>query len=233
VYGVVLVLAGLLPAIGFLVLPATGWPDTAQGMSAAEALPRITADEGAFRYGFLAMVVGGFLFIPATMYLLHVLRPEGRRAPLLLVVAAAFALASGALRSLWYAVSLTTFPILRDLWDGADASTRAAIDVFYIAVNDVFSTVQEDVGVNVFGGVVLLLLAVLIRRSDALPRWTAVPAAVAGVSFLLSTSEFLGVPNGDILPVLGPALSGLWFITVGVLTLRGRTAAVGPALSRA
>jgi hypothetical protein len=60
-----------------------------------------------------------------------------------------------------------------------------------------------------------------------------VPAAVAGVSFLLSTSEFLGVPNGDILPVLGPALSGLWFITVGVLTLRGRTAAVGPALSRA
>jgi hypothetical protein len=227
VFGATLVLSGLLPAVGFLLLPAIGWPDSAQGMSAAEALPRIAANEAAFRLGFLSMVVGGLAFLPASLYLLHILRRPDRPASLLLQVATAFAIASATLRTLWYAMSLTTFPVLQDLSEGADAATVAGVEVFYVAVNDVLSTVQEDIGVNVFGGVLLVLLAALIRRSDALPRWTAVPAAVAGVCYLLSTSEFLGIPNGSILPVLGPVLSSLWFMAVGVLVLRRQDARVG------
>lgn len=61
-FGLLLVLAGALPALGFVLLPAIGWPDSAQGMSAAEALPRIAADPTSFRVGFGAMVAGGVLF---------------------------------------------------------------------------------------------------------------------------------------------------------------------------
>lgn len=235
-FGVVLVLAGLLPAVGFLLLPAIGWPDIAQGMSAAEALPRIAADPGAFRLGFGAMVAGGVLFLPAAAWVLILLRRAAGATTPLLVVAALFAIASGALRTLWYAVSLTTFPVLQRLWDGGDEGTRRAVDVFYVAINDVLSTVQEDIGVNVFGGVFLLLVAALVVRTRALPRWTAAVAAVAGVSFLVSTSELVGIANGPVVPIVGPVVSALWLIAVGVLQLlpsaAGRSADRAPVAGR-
>lgn len=86
----------------------------------------------------------------------------------------------------------------------------------HVAINDVLSTVQEDIGVNVFSGAFLLLAAAVIWRGRALPRWSAVMAAVAGLSYLVSTSEFLGVPNGEIVPILGPVLSGLWLAALGI-----------------
>ncbi len=230
-FGAVLVLAGLLPAIGFALLPAIGWPDIAQGASAAEALPRIAADPAAFRLGFGAMVAGGVLFIPAAAWVLILLRAAGGTTPLF-VVTALFAIASGTLRTLWYAMSLTTFPVLQRLWDGGDESTRRAVDVFYIAVNDVLSTVQEDIGVNVFGGVFLVLVAVLAVRTRGLPVWAAVVAAVAGLSFLVSSSELVGIANGPVVPIIGPVVSALWLIAVGVLQLLPPSVGRVPAAHR-
>lgn len=125
--------------------------------------------------------------------------------------------------------------MLQGIWDTGDEATRRAVDVFYIAINDVFSTVQEDIGVNVLGGVFLVIVAVLIWQTRALPRWSAVLAAVAGVSYLVSTSELVGIPNGPIVPILGPVLSSLWLIAVGVVQLvagrRGGT--IAPTSARA
>lgn len=222
-FAVVLLLAGLLPIPGLILLSSINWPDIAQGMSAAEALPQLSQNPLAFRYGFLAMAVAGILSLPATLYILRVLGDDSVRQPMLIRVASGLAVAAGALRSLWYLVSLTTFPVLGRLWQSGDAATQAGINVFYVAINDVFSTVQEDLGVNIFFGSFLLLVTIAIWRERAFPRWTAAMTGVAGISFLVSSSEFLGIPNGQIIPFIGPSISSLWFAALGIIELLPRT----------
>jgi len=217
--GTVLVLAGLLPAVGFALLPTLGWPGILQGAPATEALPRLEADPLVFRIGFGSMVLAGLLFLPGLLHVLRVLDATTPRpaAPLRLLLA--LTIATATLRTLWYASALTVFPVLGGLLRDGDADTRAAVDVTYIALNDLLSTVQEDIGVNVFGGVLLLLTSVAIVRARAYPVWIGVLGAVAGIAYLVSTSELAGIPNGPIVPVLGPALQSVWLVALGVIEL--------------
>ena len=208
--GLSLLLAGVLPAIGFLILPAIGWPDIAQGMSAGEALPKVAANEVAFRLGFGAMTLGALVALPATIYL-------ARRVGGWFLLG--LALAAAVLRPLWYGSSLTVIPVLQDLWERGDASTRAAVDVFYVGYNDLMSTVQEDIGVNIFNGLFLLMIGIGTWKRAVYPRWLAVLAAISGVSFLVSSAELLGLPNPAFIAIAGPVLSSLWFIALGVVEL--------------
>jgi hypothetical protein len=217
-FATLLLLSGLLSLAGFLILPATGWPDIAQGMPVAEAFPQISAEWGAFRAGYAALALSGILFVPAAIYILQVVRPAGA-APLWLLVAAAFALTSGALRSLWYAASLTVVPTLERLWQGADAPTQAAVNVFYIGVNDLLSTVQEDIGVNFFGALFALIVGVVVLRRGGFPRWTGALAVLSSACYLISSSELIGLPNPGPIQVAGPVLSTIWLIALGVIEL--------------
>ncbi|MBC8078607.1 MAG: DUF4386 domain-containing protein [Chloroflexales bacterium] len=227
---IILLLAGLLPVLGIVLLPATGWPDSVQGMSASEAFPLVRDNALAFRYGNVAMALAGILFLPAAIYILRVIAGDAAQPTLLMRVAYGFALASGALRSLWYAVSLTTTPVLDRLWQGADPATQASINVFYIAINDLLSTVQEDIGVNLFGGLFTLLVAIAVLRGRAFPRWTGVMAAVGASAYIISSSELLGIPNGEIIPLLGPSVSSLWLAALGVVELLRHSAPQPDAL---
>jgi len=223
VFAVILLLSGLFSLIGFLTLPASGWPDTTQGMPAADAFPLISANLGAFRLGYLAMVAAGILFLPAAIYILRVLQPADRPIPLWLLVAAALALTSGALRVLWYAASLTVVPTLIGLWQDADPATHAAINVVYITVNDLLSTIQEDIGVNFLGAGFMLIVAVAVLRQGLFPRWTGALALVAGLGYVISSSELAGIPNPSGVQVVGPALSAIWLMILGVIELLRRT----------
>jgi hypothetical protein len=230
-FALVMLLSGLLSLIGFVALPASGWPATAQGMSAAEAFPIIAPNLGAFRLGYAALTLAGILFIPAAVYILQAIRPASGPAPLWLQTAAALAIASGALRVIWYAASLTVVPTLMGQWEGADVATRAAIDVVYISLNDLLSTVQEDIGVNFLGATFTLIVAAATLRGGRLPRWTGALALVASLAYLISSSELVGLPNPSGLQALGPALSAIWLMALGVIELlRSRTpAAAFPA----
>lgn len=218
VFAIVLLLAGLLPIPAIFLLVQVGWPDSLQGMPFAEALPLVQANPTAFRFGYSGMMLSGVLFIPAAVYLVRALASHGETGVLGWVLAA-FALAGGTLRSLWYAAVLTGIPVLGRLWESGDEATRAAVNVFYIAINDTLSTIQEDIGVNLFVGTFLLLAAVAIWRSRAYPRWTAVMGMLAGLAFISSSSEFIGIPNGAIIPFLGPVLSSLWLAALGGIDL--------------
>ncbi len=145
-------------------------------------------------------------------------------------VIGALAIAGGTLRSLWYAAVLTGVPVLERLWAGGDEATRAAVNVFYVAINDTLSTIQEDTGVNLFVGTFLVLTAAAIWRTRAYPRWTAVMGLVGGLSFIISSSEFIGIPNGPIVPLLGPVISSLWLAALGAIDLLRPTTTTAPAL---
>jgi hypothetical protein len=211
----------------FLLLQV-GWPDALQGMPFAEALAPVQANPTAFRLGYGGMVCSGMLFLPAAIYLARVLSTRGETGMLVWVIGA-LGIAGGTLRSLWYAAVLTGVPVLERLWSSGDEATRAAVNVFYIAINDTLSTIQEDTGVNLFVGVFLILAAAAIWRTRSYPRWTAVMGLTGGLSFIISSSEFIGIPNGQIIPLLGPVLSSLWLAALGALDFI-RPAAVAPAL---
>jgi hypothetical protein len=226
-FALVLLLSGLLSLVGFLALPASGWPATAQGMSAAEAFPLIAANLGAFRLGYGALTLAGILFIPAAVFILQAVRPAEGSAPLWLQTAAALAIASGALRTIWYAASLTVVPTLMGQWEGADETTRAAINVLYVTLNDLLSTVQEDVGVNFLGATFTLIVAAATMRGGRLPRWTGVLALGASLAYVVSSAELVGLPNPSELQAVGPALSAIWLMALGgIELLRSRSSAV-------
>lgn len=218
VFAVILLLAGLLPIPAAVLLTQVGWPNSLQGMPFAEALPLVNANPFAFRFGYGAMVISGVLFIPAAVYLLRVIAGAGEPS-LLLRVAGAFAISGGALRSLWYAVVLTGVPVLERLSTDADAATRAAINVFYVAINDTMSTIQEDIGVNLFIGTFLVIVAIATWRTQAFPRWTAAMGGLGGLSFIISSSELIGISNRPIIPLIGPIVSSLWIVALGFIEL--------------
>jgi hypothetical protein len=145
-----IILYALLALPSLFVLPAIEWPDIIQGTTAGEALPLIGADLGTFRLGYALLLLDALLFLPATYVVLRWLA-EAPESSGLVRLARGFAIASAALRGLWWAVGLTLYPMLEQRYTdpNTNAAAREAIDVVYLAVNDIFSTVQEDIGVNI------------------------------------------------------------------------------------
>jgi hypothetical protein len=221
-FALIILLSGLLAAAGFLILPASGWPDTTS-MPAAQALPLIRDNMGSFRVGYGLMTIASLLFIPAGVYIVRLIQAGNREpASLWLATASALVLASGSLRALWYGASLTVVPIMDSLWQGSDPATQTAINVFYLGVNDLLSTVQEDIGVNIFGGVFMLIVGVFVLRGGSFPRWTGAMAVVGAISYIVSSAELFGLPNPGSIQIVGPVVSGLWLIALGLIELLRR-----------
>jgi hypothetical protein len=213
---IALFLGGIFSIPGQIILPMTGYPESLQGMGGGQALPLYLANVLAFRTGYL---FNGISAILVFFGMLYIARVASKSAPdsALTKPLTALAIASGTLRSLWWFGLLTQIPLMATLWQQADEAGKAMLNLHYILLNDFLSTMQEDVGVNLFGGSFLLLFGISVWRSQAYPKWVAISSLIASISFIASSSEFLGIAGGSILPVLGPSISGCLFIAMGVL----------------
>ena len=220
-YGFAAVLIGvyaLLAIPPLLILPgAIGWPDTIQGMPATEALPVIRDAIGTFRLGYTILVLDALLLLPAAFFVVRAMA-GGERPGMLLQLAYGFAVASAALRSLWWAVGLTVYPVLDNLLTSPEtgAAGREAADVTYIVINEVFSTVAEDIGVNIFGALFTILVSAAILAGRGFPRWLGVWGILGGLLLISSSAELLGFRSGAVIPVLAPTITQLWFLALGV-----------------
>ena len=211
-----------------VLLPgAVGWPDTIQGMPATEALPVIREGIGALRLGYTLLVLDALLLLPAAYFVVRAMTGGQRPGPLL-QLACGFAVASAALRSLWWAVGLTVYPVLDGLLVSGQtgAAGREAVNVTYIAINEVFSTVAEDIAVNIFGALFTILVSVAILAGRGFPRWLGVWGILGGLLPVSSSAELLGFRSGAVIPVLAPTTTQLWFLAMGVAIWRKRTGAV-------
>lgn len=225
--------ATLIVIYALLVLPSLfvlggnlNWPDIVQGTAARDALPVIRAEIGTFRFGYLLLTLDALLFWPAAYCVLRALARGERLGPLL-QLAQGFALASAGIRALWWAVGLTVYPRLDQLFLAAPAgsATREAIDVVYVAVNEIFSTVQEDIGVNILGALFTILVSVAILREGKMPRWFGVVGLLGGGLLVSSSAELLGIGTGEIIPLVAPTIVQLWFLAIGVAIWRRRDTA--------
>ncbi|MFN5391549.1 MAG: hypothetical protein ACK5CM_20750 [Pseudanabaena sp.] len=220
--GCVLFLGGFLSIPGQILLPATGFPESLQGMGGSEAISLFLVNEFAFRVGYLSNAISALLVFFGMIYLAKV---SYNKIPNLLSSKPLLGLAisSGALRSIWWFALLTQVPLMAKLWQEADSAGKAIINVNYILLNDLLSTIQEDLGVNILGGLFLILFSVSVFKNKVYPKWVAIMAGIAALSFIASSSEFLGIPGGSVLPFIGPTVSGFMFMGIGILEwLRAR-----------
>jgi hypothetical protein len=58
-----------------------------------------------------------------------------------------------------------------------------------------------------------------VFKNKVYPKWVAIMAGIAALSFIASSSEFLGIPGGSVLPFIGPTVSGFMFMGIGILEL--------------
>lgn len=209
----------LLPIPALVLLGGIGWPDFAQGAGPDAALDALEDQGGVFRLGFALMLLDALLFLPATWFVLRWARRPGT--PGVPPVRWALAVGSAGLRGLWWAASLAVYPALLALRkDGADP---AALDVVFRTLNETLSTVQEDVAVNLMGGLVVLVTALALLGRRGVDRWLGLLGALGGAMLIASSAELLGLSAGPALAFLAPTVVSLWYLAMAVTAgLRAR-----------
>lgn len=220
--GAFITLAALMTPPALIILMGAGWPDHVQGTRASDAMPILLENGAALNLGGFLFVIANLLWFPAIWLLARTLFDRQNAWVELAIWLAA---ASLALRALWFAVGQTVNPILTELWPGLSPQAQEAMDVVYILLNDTLSTVQEDIGVNILGGVAGLILSVQMLRHRTMPIWIAALGIAGHAALILSSAELVGLSAGDAVALAAPTLSGFWMMFAGiVLMLRGAAA---------
>jgi hypothetical protein len=209
---------GLLLFVPVVVLGgAINWP-ASLGDPASAMLPALAANEAAVRSGYIAYLLYSVLFGVTVALLLrlveHELSPAARR------IAVGFAVASVVARCLGIVRWLAPMPVLADAWAAtSDEGERYALARVYDVVNAWGGTIGEALGVGLFAGLSLAVLAAGLLRSRAVPRALALGAVVAAAAVTLNAVELAGVELGPLVTVTVTVVQ-LWFIAVGIWLLR-------------
>lgn len=220
--GIVSILQGLLIFIPTIVLGgAINWPDSLDD-PASIALPRLLENEGPVRAGYFAYLIYSILFLIAMALLSEVV--FDRTGGILMRIVIALAVASALARTIGIIRWLAPMPDLAAIRDGATTEEqRYAVDVTYETLNSYGGTIGEVLGVGIFAGLAILLLAIANISLKTLPRWISIFGIVAALGLFWSSTEILGIDPGDNAAFLGTTIVQFWFLAVGIwLITRGQ-----------
>ncbi len=225
--------AGLLLLIEALLLfapmailgSAINWP-ASLSEPASVVLPAIFAEAGAVRLGYTIYLLYSVLFWPLAYLTARVVAGGGELGPLLRI-AVGFAALSTLARCLGIIRWLVVMPALATMYvdPSLGVQTREMITVVYDALNLYGGSIGEVLGVNLFAALWLVLVAVAILRSTALPRWLGLFGLVAAGMLFAAMIEMFGVDIGGLITVTTAGIQ-LWFLAAGVVLLRSERAAI-------
>ena len=214
-------LVGLTAIPGIILLTMAGWPDMFQGAPMAETMAGLSATQGILTTGLFFFTVSGLLWAPALWFVLDRSRDAGGHRDAV-SLAGLFIAASLAVRVAWYGANATATPIAAEIWATGGPAERAALDVMLQLINDVLSTAQEDIGVNLIGSAALLLIGLEIIRLRVFPRWLGYMAVVTSLLFVISSAEMVGLNAGQTVAIAAPSLMNFWFLFMAVAMIRTR-----------
>lgn len=184
--GALLVAEGLLSLAPMAILgPAIGWPASLDN-PAAQQLAAIHAQPDAVAWGYGVYLLYSLLIAPLMVWLAARLF-GGLHQPLAATVAA-FAALSALARCIGILRWLTVMPALAAAHAGADPATRVHIERLFDAVNAYGGGIGELLGVGLFMGAAMAVLAFGALRGRLLPLWLG---AWAGVSAALLAAMLL------------------------------------------
>jgi len=191
-----------IPILG----PAIGWPGSL-GAPAATQLVGIGQSPTAVTLGYSLYLLYSILVLPALALAAHGLL--GARQRWLVMLVAAFAALSTLARCIGILRWLTVMPVLSQAHAVADPAQRERIELVFTALNAYGGGVGELLGVSLFGGLALLLLAVGAAACAALPRWLSGMGVLAGMANLALFLPPMGIPFAPPVAV-AVSLSSLW-----------------------
>ncbi len=202
-----------LAVLGF----AIGWPANLD-LPASHNLPLLLSQAGAVKLGYGVYLLYSVLFWPAVLLIGRAL--SGRdELPLLLKLAAGFALVSTLARSLGIIRWLSVMPVLAGHYQGGDAAVQATVSVVYDAFNAYAGRVGEVLGVFLFAAISVWLLAIAMWRGKLVPRWIAGMGFFTAIGLSVLSLELLGLDMGALIAPFS-VLYMAWMVCLGVFLIR-------------
>jgi len=209
--------------VGFVITS----PMIVAGDAAATAA-NVTAKESLFRFGALANLMSGGVYLGVTGILYYLLKPVSRSVS---IVAALFGLAGVAVGAIGSFAQFVPFLLLRQNPALAAFTTNQLQALAMISLS--FPVLLFNIGMTFFG-VQCVLVGSLIARSTFLPRAIGVLLAVGGLCYVISSFANLLAPHVGahftpfIMPIalLGEGTLTVWLLVRGVdeqrwITLHG------------
>jgi hypothetical protein len=213
---IVLIVTGCLSLAPFPLLgPSIGWPGSLSN-PAADQLAAIGQAPQAVAVGYGVYLLYSMLFLPALGLAAHRLLYGFSRALVGLVVA--FAALSVLARCIGILRWLTVMPELSTVHTTASAAERADIELLFNALNSYGGGIGELLGVSVFAGAALLLLAVGAGWARSTPTWLTCLGVVAAIALLGVFVPSVGIPIQ--LPIAASVtMLSLWMWVTGAWLL--------------
>lgn len=216
--GYLLVVQSLLLFVPIAVLGSSiNWPASLSEPPTV-MLPLIREQAGPVLGGYFVYLLFSVLFWPTSLFTTRALAPaDGTLARL----AAGFGVASALARTLGIVRWLGPMPMLATLYTNpsTSAEARGTIEVVYTTLNSYGGTIGEVLGVSLFAGLWMALVAVLALRGGTLPRWLALAGLAAAALQFVPLVELAGYDLGPLITVTVSAAQ-LWMLGAGIALLR-------------
>jgi hypothetical protein len=196
---------------------AIGWPASLR-LPAAEALPLVHRNALAVQIGYWGYLVTVLAMVPFVLALRRLAQAHGVTG-LLTDTMAAFGLLAAVLKSLGIVRWLIAMPDLARMHASAtEPALRTVIEATYAALNGYAGSVGELLGVQLFSGVWLILLGLILGRAGL--RLNALASAIIGLGFAL-TALRSAFPALNLLGAVVPPAALLWLLVLAA-TFWGR-----------
>ncbi len=197
---------------------AIGWPASLR-LPAAEALPLIARNATALQVGYWGYLLTATAMVPLALALRRHAHAHGEMG-LVVDVMAAFGIAAAVLKTLGIVRWLIAMPSLASLHVGStDPALRTVIEVSYVALNGYAGSVGELLGVQLFSGMWLILLGIVLARTGL--RLNGLAGVVIGTGFALTALRTV-LPALDVLGSVLPPMGLAWFLVLAVSLWRQR-----------
>ncbi|MBI1298851.1 DUF4386 family protein [bacterium] len=227
--GILLLVEAFLIFVPTIILGgAIDWPNNLD-LPASVNLPLVISESTAVRSGYFVYLIYSVLFWPVALLTARVVAGSDQLPPLLRI-AAGFGVISALARTIGIVRWLSAMPVLATLYVDGTPETQAVVSVVYDAVNAYGGTIGEALGVGLFAGMWMLLIAVAMLRSTEFPRWLGLFGLMAALAVTLQSTEMLGADLGGLIVVLVAVLH-LWLMAAGGLFIvRGLRLPAGAAV---
>jgi hypothetical protein len=211
----VLVQAFLIFAPMTILGGAIDWPASLD-FPPAQVLPLIRENLAEVRLGYGVYLAYSLMWAGVgTLVAWLAVRRTGVFGPMLML-AVALACVSALARSIGIIRWLTASTALADA-HAAPGADQPAIETVQLAVNAWGGAIGENLGVALFAGLWVLVLAALILRHRGLPSWLGVLAIPVGVVVMLPSLEMVGVSLVGV--VIATSAVHVWLMLVGATVL--------------
>ncbi len=218
-----LVLLTLAQVVLFLVPiivlgQAIGWPASLR-LPANEALPLIASKATAVQVGYWGYLLTAVAMVPFVIALRRYALAHGAGG-MLTDTMAVLGVAAAVLKTLGIVRWLIAMPALSEFHAGtADPAIRLMIEVSYLALNGYAGSVGELLGVQLFSGLWLILLGLILRRTGL--RLHAIASMLLGFGFACTALRTV-VPELNMLGAIMPPMALVWLLALAMTFWRMR-----------